>query len=202
MLKSQYIRTGENKMSAFSSGIIINSSNRDIALKFKEANTYLVKLNDSWLCRLSENNFCKMTVESYTEAVLDMSEHIPLLHLQNAEDHGFEMSILHDRELIFKFNIEYAIEDIFLFNIGKELYGDDYIDVMQESDVQERIQKEMQNRYHEIEKIKTALTIPNYKSDGIGFQMIRDLFDALEIENFSFISYHYVSQDEDIFDIV
>ena len=47
-------------MSDFSSAIMFNTSHKEIALKHTEDGVYLVKLNDTWLCRLSENDFCGM----------------------------------------------------------------------------------------------------------------------------------------------
>lgn len=218
-------------MSDFSSGILIRPAHKEIALKYLEDDTYLIKLNDAWLCRLSGNDFCDMTEENYSEAVLNLSAHIPLMHIMSAEDHGFELGILHNKKLVFHFRVDYGVESEFASYIGSELYGNDYLKVMCDQEVIKRIQSEVQKHYHVIEervesffsgigedevkqfglfgfhqddctKIQNILTLSNYEKDEMGYQMIKELLAVLGLEEFSFVSYNYVNPDEGIFDVL
>lgn len=218
-------------MSDFSSGIMINETFKELAKKYSEENTYLIKLDDAWLCRLSENDFCEMVAESYSEAVLNLSNHIPLMHIINAEDHGFELSILHNKKVCFHFQVNYDVENEFAFAIGEELYGDEYMDLIFDTEVQENINNEVLRRHCEIEetiesffseinqdsimqfklfgfdndicnKVKNILTVNNYKKDKCGHQMIDELLSVLMLSKFSFVSFDYVNPNEGIFEIV
>lgn len=218
-------------MSDFSSGILMNESFKELAKQYSEENTYLIKLDDGWLCRLSENDFCEMVAENYSEAVLNLSVQIPLLHIISAEDHGFELCILFHKKVVFHFQVNYGAENEFAFHIGTELYGDEYMDVVLDSKVQAHINNEVLRRYPEVEetiasyfseinqegieqfklfgfdneicnKIQNLLTVNNYNKDKRGHQMINELLSVLKLSRFSFVSYNYVNPDEGIFEIL
>ena len=150
-------------MSDFSCGILIGNNHKDLAVNYMEPDTFLIKLNDEWLCRLSENDSKEIVLENYSQAVLDMSAQIPLLHIQHSEDYGFDMGVLHNGELVFRFGIEYAIESSFAFEVGDKLYEDvDYVLVMDKPEVVERVKREVSARCHEIdEKISRSFASVN-----------------------------------------
>ena len=219
-------------MSEFSSGIMIRICHKDIALKYMEDNTYLIQLNDFWLCRLSENDFSNhLSERNYSEAVLNLSEHIPLMHIVNAEDHGFGLGILHHKNLVFNFGVDYGVEAEFAFQIGQELYGDEYMFKLHDAEVIKHIQRETKNRFAEVEekiksffseidaeqighfslfsfqqevcdRIQHILTYQNHQIDKIGHQMIQELYAAIRLEEFCFVSHSYVSENREVFKIV
>lgn len=204
-------------MSEFSSGIMLRACHKDIALKYMEDNSCLIQLNDFWLCRLSENGSI-----NYSEEVLNLSEHIPLLYISNAEDYGFLLEILHHKKESFIFSIPYGFELVYAFKLGEQLYGDSYTEQMNNDDVEKNIEIEMKKRATEIEaefqsffsninteqvnkfrlfgfeedtceKIQHILTCQNYKKDFFGNQMIGELLDTIKLREFHFISYSYVT---------
>jgi len=218
-------------MSEFSAGIMLNVAHQEIAKAYLEDNTYLIRLNDTWLCRLSDNDDYCQKEEDYSQAVLDMSVQIPLLHIMNAEDHGFWLAILHNKKIVFQFDVPYNIESEFAFSIGQELYGDEFFDLMFEEETQEKVQNEVQRRRHEADEfvesffsrisedgiaqfelfgfdkptcveIAKILTLSNYKKDGMGRQMMQEFSAALRLSEFCWVSHHYVSLGDQDFDIV
>jgi len=219
-------------MSEFSSGIMIQSCHKNTALKFMEEGTELIQLNDSWLCMLSESDYCNDIAETnYTEEVLNLSEHIPLLNIVNAEDHEFMLGILYHKKLVFNFGIEYDVESEFVFQTGLELYGEEYIEKLFDEEVTEHVKRETEKRFVEVEgrvqsffsnispeqigqfrlfgfqqdvcdKIQHILTCRNYHKDKSGHQMTRELLAALKLEEFQFISYDYVSNNREFYTIV
>lgn len=212
-------------MSEFSSGIMIQTCHKDIALNYMGNKTYLIQLNDYWLCRLSEND------DDYSEKVLNLSEHIPLLHVINAEDHCFILHILYHKKNYFSFSILYYFETEFAFDLVEKLYGYTYIDQMRTDDhdaldnkIDEEIEKhrdeikeEIQSFFSEInaeqinkfrlfgfsqnvcEKLLQILTYQNYQKDGSGHKMIYEFLAAIRLENFVFISYNYVTSSKEDF---
>ena len=104
------------------------------------------------------------------------------MHIVNAEDHGFELGILHHKKLIFNFGVDYGVESEFAFQIGQfRLFGF-------QQDVCDRIQH--------------ILTYQNHQKDKIGHQMIQDLYAAIRLEEFYFVSHSYVSENGEAFTIV
>ena len=218
-------------MSDFSCGIMMGNNHKDVAVNYLEPDTVLIRLSNEWLCRLSESDSREMVVENYSQAVLDMSVKIPLLHIRHHEDHGFELGILHNKKIAFYFYVEYAIESNFSFNVGTELYGDDFAILMTKPDVKERVNSEVRSRYHEVDekiercfasindinikqfklfgfddewcaKARNLLTASNYKKDGTFTCQINDLLAMLGLENFSFVSHRYVCLGDDNFEVV
>ncbi|GLC83286.1 hypothetical protein [Lacrimispora brassicae] len=219
-------------MSEFSSGIMIQTCHKENVLKYMEKNTYLIQLNDLWLCRLSESDLCNHISEAdYSEAVLNLSEHIPLMHIVNAEDHGFELGILHRKKLAFTFGINYGVESEFVFQLGQQLYGEEYMDRLFDDEVMKNIERETQKHSAEVEeriqsffsgigaeqikqfqlfgfqqdvceRIQHILTYPNYQKDKLGYRMIRELYAAIGIDEFCFVSHYYISKNEENFIIV
>jgi len=53
----------------------------------------------------------------------------------NAEDHGVELGILHHKKLAFNFGVDYGVESEFAFQIGQELYGDEFMLKLHDAEV-------------------------------------------------------------------
>lgn len=218
-------------MSDFSSGILISEKHRETARLHMEDNTYLIKLNDAWLCRLSKNDCCRMAVENYSDAVLDMSASIPLLHIINAEDYEFKLCILHKKQVIFHFHVDYMIWEEIVFQVVHQRYGGDFGAAVRDDKFREAIDQEKHRQRHKFdetinnffsgitedtvsqfillgfdratcEKIQDILTIDSYKKDNVGRQMVEELLSVLGLLEFTLISHKHVNQNEGFFDIV
>lgn len=180
-------------MSDFSAGILMHEKHREIAKVHLEKHTHLIELNDMWFCRLSENDFCEMAVESYSEAVLAMSEQIPLLHVISAEDHEFELGILHHKKIVFHVRMPYDVVGNFAFDIVTELYGDECMEIIMNPDcaVQEKIKNEIQRRHHEVEEMVQSLFleiteegIEQFSQFGFDSDACAKIKDILTAENY------------------
>jgi len=102
---------------------------------------------------------------------------------------------------------------------------------LHDAEVIKHIQRETENRFAEVEekiqsffseidaeqighfnlfgfqqevcdRIQHILTYQNHQKDKIGHQMIQELYAAISLEEFCFVSHSYVSENREVFKIV
>jgi len=217
-------------MSEFSAGTLIKSHYKDKVLASLSKNEYLIQLQNSWLCKVSEYDM----KNNYIEMNTNLSCDIPLLHIIHAEDHGFYCHILYKQKSVFMFDIPSELEPNFDMHIGDELYGDDYVErafIKREEEVLKKVADEKNKRSHELEaqrqkifekvteesinqfrlfeieediiqQLQKIITIETYKKDNWGHQLVKEFREALGLNSFEWISYEYVSRDSKHYNII
>ena len=204
-------------MSDFSSGFFMLSENKEKVPPYLARNEWFIQLNEKWIGKLSPMD----TSTEYQPQTLALSKEVPLLHLIHAEEHGFLIRILHERDVKFHFDISYDIGVELYTEIGNELYGDHWWrDVKTRDERNQRTREEWSKRLENqgmldaffsnlnLEKLETfqlfgvnkenllkaskILTIKNCAKDSLG--MVYDLLDCLGLKEFYFVAHHYVSK--------
>ena len=113
-------------MSDFSAGIFTVNKNREKVYPYLTKDEVFIQYNEAWIGKLSS-----MDMETdYQPQTLALSKEVPLLHIIDAEDHGFLMRILHEGEIKFHFETSYYIQEQLFSEVAHELYGDDCWDIM------------------------------------------------------------------------
>jgi len=204
-------------MSEFSAGIFTLSKYKDELYPFLTEEDLLIRYNEMWLGKLSPMDM-SAGIQSQT---IGLSKEIPLLHIINAEDHGFFIQILYDGEVKFRFDVPYDIGSDIFMEIGNELYGDEkwFLDedkVKTASDAMKN-QPEIQNTIdglfaniseesisafelfgfgkETLQSIQNILTTANFKQNSQ--EMVYDLLDYLGLGEFSFVAHSYISDGYD-----
>ena len=209
-------------MSDFSAGIFTLNENKDKVYPFLIESELFIQYNDKWVGKLSPTDM-NTDMEIHPQTVA-LSKEVPLLHVINAEDHGFYIRILHEGDIKFHFDIPYSAEADLAYEIGTELFGEEWF--LDASKAQERIQQaseEAAKRLKErgipdiyfknideeslkafqifgfnddiVQKVRQVLTIENFNQDS--HKMVYDLLDSLGLTQFSFVAHSYASHKDD-----
>ena len=178
-------------MSDFSAAIMFKAEHEKLALEYMEDDVFLIRLNDSWICRLSENDQnCATLNGNYSNAVLDLSRRIPLMHVMNAEDHCLELNILHGGESVCCFAIVDDFDDEYGCSPSMEYYEAEGWGIdADEIDSFMLFGFDSDN----CGEILNALS----SSDKNRWEKTATLFNILGINEFSFVSHHYLSSDKE-----
>jgi hypothetical protein len=181
-------------MSDFSAAIIIRAEHEAIALEYLD-DDFLIRLNKNWLCRLSANDEINMMdISKYSKTVLNLSEQIPLMHVVHPEDHGFEMCILHKRNMICHFGVSYEFGELdmkkspeFAERMGIGRFIEDEFKQFKLFGFDDKACAKILASFNELDMNDLELKI----------DAVSNLFSVLGIEEFSFVSHHYVNSDKE-----
>lgn len=177
-------------MSDFTYGNLIRSENKELAKQYLAPDAYLINLNSKWVCMLSEDDkyFTEISDKTFSDNILELSTHIPILFFAHPEDHGFGYAILKDKKKISTLYVNYESDswesifsDINTENFKLFGYSDSQIKALDDLLADANCEENMWN--------------------------ISDSFmEILELEQMSFVSWDYISRDEedgeDIFTII
>lgn len=182
-------------MSDFSGAVMLRAEHKDTALEYMEDNVFLIQLNDNWICRLSENDDSSMmNIAKYSKAVLDLSEEIPLMHVMHPEDHCFGLCILHKSELMCRFGVSYEMDESEMEECPELSESMGFGRFVKDEFEQFKLFGFDDNDCAKMYDIFTEVDMSDWKTKS---ESVRQLFSILGIENFSFVSHHYVSSDKE-----
>jgi len=217
-------------MSEFSAGTVIKLKNKEKVLANLSEKEYLINLQNSWLCKVSEYDMD----EKYIEINSNLSNEVPLLQIIHAEDHGFYCRIYYHQKTLFELDIPYELEGNFDMQIGHELYGDDYVEkayIKGEEEVIKKVSEEKKKRSHELEikkqkifakieadeiyqfrlfnigeevvlKLQNIITRETYEKDGWGRQLVNEFLEELGLSKFKWVSFDYVHNGSEHYEII
>jgi len=212
-------------VSDFSAGVFILSKHKYRVYPFLKDDEFFIQYNEHWVGKLSPTD----TNEDFQVQTLALSKEAPLLHIINAEDHGFCVQILHEEKIIFKFEIPYNIEADYAHEIGTELFGEDWF--LDFDKAQERYQqaneeaakrlaeKNIPAKYFDdindeklqafhvfgfdektLKKVQQILTVENFTQDS--YEMVHAFLYSIYLTKFSFVSHSYISHGDDRFTLL
>lgn len=181
---------------------------------------YIVKhLNERWsVITFEDSNPTHEPVQSW---LLGASRHTPLLAFHNAEDHGWGYSLFHGGEAKATLDVNYHIAEGLMLELaekthpGVDVYGELSFDEIERLNAQvqasEAYKQEIANQYthpgaehfavfglsaDEIAQLRDLLQASRYEGREDGYQQVDAFQHLLGIEEMSWISYHYLSQDQ------
>ena len=190
-------------MSDFSAAILIKSEHKAVALEHMEDDVLLIRLNDKWICRLSADADADVSMVSiamdlvqYSKTLLDLSECIPLIHINHAEDHCLEVCILHKSKSVCKFGVSYE------FGFDEIELDDDaeFADMMNYSHfIKEEFEQFKLFGFDgkTCDEIFTIFSDADMNDFDEKHEAVAQFFSILGIEEFSFVSHHYASIDKE-----
>ena len=207
----KYKAQGEFFMSSFIYANLILSKDVEIAKEYHEPNTYLIKINDRWVCRIAETDYNGLSGE-FSDTVFSMSEHIPVLFFSNSDNIGLGFSILQNRKIISSFYIDHEFDADLSLKIAYEMYGNEkgldywledmskFIKLAAEQR-DERLQKNFSNinvenfklfccTDEDIHELKNCLTPKNYDESCIS--MIKKFVKVMKLKEMEYKSWNYV----------
>ena len=117
------IKVRMGKISEFTYANLILAKNKELVKKYLEPNSYLIKLDDNWICFVNVDD---LKIDgAVSERYLALSEQTPVLVFYNAEDHGCGYKILHNKEIISFFDLDYEFGYNTGLNMSQEMFGED-----------------------------------------------------------------------------
>ena len=212
-------------MSDFTYANLISSSNKETAKAFLEADAYLLDFSDKWSCLLTRNDTAVNIADKkgFSETILSLSEKIPVLYFLHAEDHGLGFLILHNRNIVSSFEIDWGHYADLSRIIAEEMYGDEGFDKwMKDFDKFEDLALERRQEYisklffeihpenfslfgfpsDDIAKINETLNPKSVSTESDITVMINALIAILGLEEFTFVSWDYVKKQEKAYPII
>lgn len=179
-------------MSDFSAACLVQSKYREAAEKHLDKGSYLIRLNEEWLCLLSERDLAgDIHTFSFTELQIELSQLIPVMLFRDAEDHGADFNILYGGKIVSSFSLEYGFEENRKYMIMEDLFGfDDYMHATEE-EREEMLRKadlvysEKRGEYEmELEAEFHAIYPENFKLFGFNKEKLDRISALLTIENY------------------
>lgn len=179
-------------MSDFSAGFFTVNENKEKIYPYLTKNEFLIQYNEAWVGKLSPADM--ETDYQHQPQTIELSKEVPLLHVVNAEDHGFYMRILHEGEIGFSFEVSYDIRENVFEEVSYELYGDDRWDIMlTDGDKMKEANEATEKRIQDENIIETTVAtyFANINDDNLkifeifGFdeETIRNIKNILTVEN-------------------
>ena len=202
-------------MSEFSEGYFAKNENKEKIYPYLTKEELLIQLNEKWVGKLSE-----LDCEDPQPKTVALSNDVPLLYLSHAEDHGFDIMILHKEDVKFEFYLSYELEYDVYAEIAVELYGENWTEIVGWH--HEKIKVESGKRMPDIinqifadinlerlepfklfgiseeniAKIADIFTVKNYNESESLHDIFADLVHFLGLEEFHWISHRYCSRDD------
>lgn len=171
-------------MSSFAVGNLIRKEHRQWVEEHMEKDSYLLDLNDLWLCYLTSRDNDIMWSpgpdgkRKIPQSVAAISEKAPVFYLQHPEDHGWMYFAIHKGEVAGSLEIDYEGQEVRGENVFESLalfgFGDDAMGQLRE---------------------KIHLDTTDMEEQ---FIMVELLNSALSTD-INFISYEYISDNEALY---
>ena len=183
-------------MSDFSAGIFTVNKNKEKVYPYLTKDEVFIEYNEAWVGKLSS-----MDMDTdYEPQTLALSKEVPLLHIINAEDHGFLMRILHEGVVKFHFETSYDIQERLFNEVAHELYGDDCWDIMLSSigtsdDKMKRANEVTEKRFKDENILETTIEtvfadvnkggLKTFEIFGFDEEIMQNIKHTLTIENYT-----------------
>jgi len=201
-------------MSDFSAGVFTLSKNKDKVYPFLTEGELFIQYNEKWVGKLSPLDMN----DDFQPQTIALSKTTPLLHIINAEDHGFCIRILHNGDITFKFEVPFNAEGELAHEIGEEMFGEEwFLDFEKAEERYKKVNEEAAKRLSTqgvpdiyfanideenlkafqifgfdekvLQKVQQVLTVESFVKDR--YEMVYALLDSIGFTQFSYVAHNY-----------
>jgi len=217
-------------MSEFSSGTVVKLQNKDKVLANLTEQEYLIDLQNSWLCKVSvhdmNDNYMEINRNLSNEVpllhIIHAEDHGFYCCIYYQQKPLFTLAISYELEGNFDMQIG---NELYGDDYAERAY------IKREKEIFQKVSEEKKRRSHELEaqkknifteidkdrinqftlfdigeediqKLQKIITMETYEKDGWGRQLVNEFLDALNLNEFEWISFHYVCKDPEHFNII